>query len=250
MADLLPDYRLEGTGRPLVLVHGFGIPYNIWVNLIPLLRPHFKLVMIALPGIATSPMPARGQVYMKAAVEGIDEVRRSLGLEKWDVLGYSSGSRIAEAYVQSHAGQVCRAVFLCPLKLSIHKARALRFGLWLDRLMPALGAWILRGWRLKFLISWLGFNLVPDPRGYEWYDEISAVPVGVLRETLRATTREATRPFSVAVPSAMILGDRDLVPETPRAPGEHNYFVHGRHAAPLESAEEVANVIFSLNSDT
>jgi pimeloyl-ACP methyl ester carboxylesterase len=239
------NYRSEGEGRPLALIHGFGIPYNIWTNLIPLLSPHFRLVMIQLPGIGISPLPRPGQDYMAAAVEGIDQVRLALGIEKWDVLGYSSGSRIAESYIQSHRGQVCRAIFLCPLKLSVHKARALRFGLWIDQSLPALGNWILDGWRLRFLISWLGFNLKPDPLGEEWYAEIRAVPKATLRETLRAIMPVAARPFSVSVEHTMIWGDRDLVPETPRAADEHNYFVHGRHAAPMESAQEIAAILIS-----
>jgi pimeloyl-ACP methyl ester carboxylesterase len=239
------SYRLEGDGAPLLLVHGFGIPYNIWNNLVPLLRRHFRLVMIELPGIGASPMPPQGQDYLAAAIEGIDQVRRALGYEKWDVLGYSSGSRIAEAYVQSYAAQVCRAIFLCPLKITIHKARALRFGLRMDRSLPVLGEWILSGWRLRFLISWLGFNLKRDPRGDEWYAEISAVPKAALRETLRAMAPLAMRPFSVPVRYILIWGDKDLVPETPLAADEHNRFVHGRHAAPLESAQEIAAILVS-----
>ena len=52
------SYRVMGTGRPLVLIHGFAISYNIWRNLAPLLSRYFMIVMIELPGIGGSAMPA------------------------------------------------------------------------------------------------------------------------------------------------------------------------------------------------
>ncbi len=240
------NYRTEGNGSPLLLVHGFGISFNIWRQLIPLLRPHFRLVMIELPGIGRSPTPEVDGKYFAAAIEGIEGVRQVLEIEKWAVLGYSSGSRIAEAYVQRHAGHVSKAVFLCPLTIDVHKRGGLRLGLWLDQHAPAIGTWILSGWRLRFLISWLGFNLRRDPRSAAWYAEIGAAPVRVLKETIRAVASSASGSFSVPVPHAMIWGHRDLVPLAPRQPGEHDYFVRGRHAAPVESAEEIATVVIGF----
>ncbi len=191
-------------------------------------------------------MVPEGADYLEACVQGIEGLRRSLGIEMWAVLGYSTGSRIAEAYVRSDAEHVSRAIFLCPLAIDAYKRRLLRLGLWLDHRMPAFGTWVLRGWRLKFLISWLGFNLEHDPMRDQWYAEIGAVTVRVLKETIRAVATPAQGGFSVPVPYAMIWGDRDLVPLTPRSPGEHDYFVHGRHAAPAEAAEEIAKVVISF----
>lgn len=237
------SYRIVGDGPPLLLVHGFGISFNIWRQLVPLLSPHFRLVMIELPGIGGSPLPPVGQDYRAAAIDGIEQVRTGLGIEKWAVLGYSSGSRIAEAYVSADAAHVSRAIFLCPAMVGNHKSRGLRLGLWLDEHVPAFGTWILSGLRLKFLISLLGFNLRRDPRSAAWYAEIGAAPVRVLKDTLRAITSRASDDLSVPVPYVTIWGDRDLVPLRPPHPGEHDHFVHGRHAAPVESAEEIAAVV-------
>ena len=62
------SYRVEGNGPPLLLVHGFGISFNIWQQLAPLLRPHFRVVMIELPGIGASALPEDGTSYLRAAV--------------------------------------------------------------------------------------------------------------------------------------------------------------------------------------
>ncbi len=246
MPEQVLNYRVEGSGPPLLLVHGFGISFNIWGGLIPLLRQQFTLVVIELPGIGASEMAPEGQSYLQACIEALDTVRQHLGIQRWNVLGYSTGSRIAEAYVQAQAQHVCRAIFLCPLWIDPRKERALRLGLRLDDRWPRFGTWILSGWRLRFLISWLGFNLRSDPRSGEWYSEIGAVPVGVLKATIRATAAAAGKPFSMPGPYAMIWGDQDLVPMTPRWPSQHDYIVHGRHAAPVESSEEIARLIIQL----
>ena len=163
------------------------------------------------------------------------------------MLGYSSGSRIAEAYVQTYAAHVCHAIFLAPLLVNAYKVRGLRLAFRLEQSTPALGNWILSGWRLRFLISLLGFNLRPDPLGDEWYAEISSAPMRVLKETVWAMIPVAARPFSVPVPFVTIWGDRDLVPMKPRTRGVPSaYFVHGQHAAPVQAAEEVARTILSL----
>jgi pimeloyl-ACP methyl ester carboxylesterase len=242
------NFQVVGTGRPLVLIHGFGISFNIWMNLAPLLSQHFTLVMVELPGIGGSPMPEEGQNYLAAALEGIEAVREQLGIKKWDVLGYSSGSRIAEAYIQTYARHVACAVFVCPVEVYGLKPFAVHIGVTLDRSMPALGNWILSGWRLKFLISLLGFNLQPDPQCKEWYAQISAAPMRTLKETIRAVARAMEMPFSVPVPFALIWGDRDLVPTIPRRGGPRDYFVHGRHAALVDAAPEVARILLLMGN--
>ncbi len=249
MSETALNYRVEGEGPPLLLVHGFMISFNIWQTLLPLLRPHFRLVMPELPGIGASAPPGDEESLLSASVDGLEQIRRELGLERWSVLGYSTGSRIAEAYIQAHPANVCQAIFLCPLIIQANKARALKRALRLDQRVPAFGDWVLTGWRLKFLVSLLGFNLRPDPLSKEWYDEISSRPMKLRKATIRAAAERIDEPFSVQVPYAMIWGDRDLVPATPRKPGPQDHFVHGRHSAPAEAAQEIAPIVVSLLQD-
>ncbi len=246
MDDLRLNYRVEGSGPPLLLVHGFGISFNIWKDLAPILRPHFSLVMIQLPGIGDSPMPVDGSDYLGDSVEAIEGVRLALGIEKWNVLGYSTGSRIAEAYVQTHAAAVCELIFLCPLQIDSLKLLTLRFAFWMSRCLPASGTWVLQGWRLKFLISLFGFNLQRDPLAAEWYGEISAQPVSILKATVKLVIPVGRKAFSVPVPSSYIWGKSDIVPARPRRPGLRDHFVEANHAAPVLAAEEVGKAVMTI----
>src|SRR5437762_9418345 len=96
--DML-QYRLEGSGQPLLLIHGWGVTYTIWQDLAPLLTPHFELIMIELPGVGGSPQPDPGVPYYPACAEAIEELREALAIDQWTILAYSTGTRVAETYI-------------------------------------------------------------------------------------------------------------------------------------------------------
>ena len=112
------NYRVEGKGEPLLLVHGFGVSFNIWRNLLPLLCSRFTVVMIELPGIGESPIEMNDQSYLTASMEAIECLRSTLGFESWNILGYSTGSRIVEAYARAYASRVRG---LLPRSKSLHR---------------------------------------------------------------------------------------------------------------------------------
>ncbi len=240
------NYRVEGNGPPLLLVHGFGISFNIWRNLLPHLREHFTLVMVQLPGIGDSPAPLEDQPYIDSAVEGLEQVRRNLGYETLDILGYSVGSRLVEAYVQCHPGHVQQAIFLCPIQLDSSHLLGLRLGFKLNDMSPAVGSWFLHGWRLKFLLFWLGFSLRQNSLLSEWQAEMESLPVEILKDNLRASLAVGQQPFRVPVPAAYIWGDHDTVSAVPQLPGAEDYIVHSSHAAPMLAAKDVAWIIHSI----
>lgn len=250
------NYRIDGDGPPLLLLHGFGISFNIWTELAPRLRGHFKLVTVELPGIGLSPLPPLSGPYLAAAVDALDSLRDSLAIPRWSVIGYSSGSRVAEAYLQSHAERVERAVFLCPAQTAKWKSCGLRVASMVDARFPALGNWVLSGWRIRFLIQLLGFNLKRDPRVPAWFAEITSQPVDVLKATLRSLPDWGARPFEVPaeIPALLIWGREDLITATPTPAECHSaphcslrdVLIHATHAAPQTSAREVGEVVLSF----
>jgi len=245
MDELVLNTQIVGDGPPLLLVHGFGISFNIWKGLVPLLRPYFTLVMVELPGIGKSPISQPGRDYLCAATEALKQVRCDLGFDTWDVLGYSTGSRIAEAYVQIDAEHVRKAIFLCPLKVKNYKLLILRFGLLTGRIIPGFIPWVLNGWRLKLLIFIYGFSFHSNAYMNEWQAEIRSAPVQVLIETAKLVIPVGTRPFFVPVPFSLIWGDKDLVANRPRIPEKRDHFIHASHAAPILAPEEISDIIIN-----
>jgi len=240
------NYRMDGDGPPLLILHGFGISFNIWTNLTPLLRDHFTLVTVELPGIGLSPLPPGP--YPSAAVDALDSLRAHLAIPRWSILSYSSGTRVAEAYLQCHADRVARAVFLCPAQTASMKASGLRVVSSVDARWPALGNWVLSGWRLRFLIWLLGFNMQLDPRIPAWFDEISSQPVDVLKATLRSLPDFGAPPIVVPaqIPALFVWGSHDLITATPRRPSAHDLIIPATHAAPQTNPREVGDAVIQF----
>ena len=238
------SHHITGDGPPLLLVHGLGISFNIWNELRPLLRDHFTLVEVELPGIGACPLPPPTQPYLAAAVDALDSTRAALGIDRWRVLGYSTGSRVAEAYVCAYPQRVERVAFLCPALLPAVNAFAMRNAIALDRRFPVVGNWVLSGPRFRFLLRLLGFNLRRHELLPVWFDEITSQPMEALKESLRLLPAGGGAPFDIPdLPAQFIWGREDLISATPRRPSARDALIHANHSAPQTRAAEIAEVL-------
>jgi pimeloyl-ACP methyl ester carboxylesterase len=239
------NYRIEGRGPALLLLHGFGISFNIWNGLRPLLCDRFMLVEVELPGIGLSPLPPPSQPYLAAAVDALEALRDFLGFARWQVLSYSTGTRVAETYLQLHAERVERAVFLCPAHTAAVKALGLRLASVMDARLPVLGNWMLSGWRIRFLVHLLGFNLRRDPLVDAWTAEITSQPVNILKATLRSMPEGGVHPFKIpaSIPALFVWGQEDLITAMPRHLSARDVVIHADHSMPQARANDVANVL-------
>ncbi len=245
---LMLNYQIEGNGPALLLIHGFGISFNIWKELRPTLCEHFRLVTVELPGIGRSPPPPSTRPYLAEVVDELESLRVQLNIPCWSILGYSSGSRVAEAYLQTHTRRVEAAIFLCPAYVTRGKAIGLRIAIRVDAHLPAMGDWVLTNWRIRFLVRLLAFNLHRDPAVDQWVAEISSQPVDILKETLRSLPDGGARPFAFPdqIPVLFIWGSKDWITATPRKPSSWDVVIPADHSAPQTSASAVAESILSF----
>jgi pimeloyl-ACP methyl ester carboxylesterase len=61
-------YRVIGSGKPAVLIHGFGEDGEIWHNQVNYLKEKFKLIIPDLPG------SGRSEIIDDMSIEGMAEV--------------------------------------------------------------------------------------------------------------------------------------------------------------------------------
>jgi pimeloyl-ACP methyl ester carboxylesterase len=235
-------YRLEGSGPPLLLIHGWGVTYAIWQSLAPLLLPHFQLIMIELPGLGGSPNVSPHEPYYQVCADAIEEVRQSLNIEQWSVLAYSSGTRAAEAYVKKYPQSVSHAIFLCPTYILEIWALIVRL---LDVPHPQmLENWIFSDWRLHSLVRALGFNWQRNNWTSIWKNEISQQPIDILVRSLYEMPEQGRAPFFVpSMPTLFIWSGRDAISERPRHLGPHDVVIPANHSAPMLAAPYVAEVV-------
>jgi len=238
------SYRVVGSGPPLLLIHGMGVTYSIWENLIPQLSPYYKLIMVELLGHGSSPAIPDNVPYYAINADELDAVRHELKIERWDVLGYSLGAWAAREYAGCYPERVNHLVILCPALLSRANSANLRNLIWLDHHVPQVCNWLLRGWRLHGLVRLLGFSGRDHPYAAVWTREISAHPAPVIKRLLYDLPGAGRAEFVLPPGPALFLWARqDAISARPRHPRPYDRLIPGDHSAPMLSAEAVAHEV-------
>jgi pimeloyl-ACP methyl ester carboxylesterase len=106
-------YRVHpGNGPALLLVHGFLTGPGQWQANLDALAPHCTPVTVTLWGHAGAPSPEDPRAYRpEAYVAAFDDIRRSLGVARWFLLGYSLGAGLTLRYALEHPDRVVGHAF-------------------------------------------------------------------------------------------------------------------------------------------
>jgi 3-oxoadipate enol-lactonase len=98
-------YSVEGTGPPLILIHGIGASRHSWDGLIRHLKSDFRCVSYDLRGHGLSPSP-KPPYTLDDLVEDVEALRRELHIEKAHFAGHSLGGMIGPAYARRYPDRV------------------------------------------------------------------------------------------------------------------------------------------------
>jgi pimeloyl-ACP methyl ester carboxylesterase len=88
------NYEVNGTGKPVLLLHGWGCDVNIFKPISPYFESHFQTFRIDFPGFGKSPEPSKAWGN-DDYVEFTRQFIVALEIENPIVLGHSFGGRIA-----------------------------------------------------------------------------------------------------------------------------------------------------------
>lgn len=101
----------EGTGPPLLLLHGFTGSTESWAPLREAIVERVTTIAVDLPGHGRSTSPADPARYALARlVEDLTSVLDALSLERTSLLGYSLGGRAALRFALARPGRVSALV--------------------------------------------------------------------------------------------------------------------------------------------
>jgi pimeloyl-ACP methyl ester carboxylesterase len=90
------DFHREGSGPPLVLLHGIGHHWQAWRPVIELLAGAFDVIACDLPGFGRSdPLPPGVDPTIPAYVDALSRWLGELGLQRPHVAGNSMGGALA-----------------------------------------------------------------------------------------------------------------------------------------------------------
>lgn len=94
----------DGSGPPLVLLHGLGAHRGVWNPVTPLLRETREVFAFDIPGFGDSP-PLEGEATPERLAHAICAELQRLGVERYAVAGNSLGGWVAmEMALASGAG--------------------------------------------------------------------------------------------------------------------------------------------------
>src|SRR5262249_5415948 len=104
-------YSREGSGEPVILVHGVGLDAAIWQPQISALRGAYDVIAIDMLGHGGSSLPPT-DARLSDYAEQLLAVADALGLGKVHVIGHSMGALVALEFALSQAGRIHSLVAL------------------------------------------------------------------------------------------------------------------------------------------
>lgn len=93
---MMLNHHRQGTGEPLLLVHGIGSRWQMWTPILDALAAEHDVIAVDLPGFGASPMPPPGTPPGPASLTGLVETfLGEIGVRRPHVAGNSLGGLIA-----------------------------------------------------------------------------------------------------------------------------------------------------------
>src|SRR4051794_32284911 len=86
-------HERQGTGPPLILIHGLGATRRIWEPVVPALAAEREVLTVDLPGFGESgPLPAGTPATAGNLAASVHDLARELGIERAHLAGNSLGA--------------------------------------------------------------------------------------------------------------------------------------------------------------
>ncbi|MGB7873114.1 MAG: alpha/beta hydrolase, partial [Anaerolineales bacterium] len=98
-------YTRKGSGKPLVLVHGYPLDHTIWDEVVPLLKDDFDIILPDLRGFGQSEV-VESQYKIADMAADIAGLLDQLGIEKNVIAGHSMGGYVALAFAGAYPERV------------------------------------------------------------------------------------------------------------------------------------------------
>ncbi len=103
-------YRDEGSGYPVILLHGFSSSLQTWDGWVRNLTNRYRVIRLDLPGFGlTGPWKGHPPTT-ESSVRAVDQLTEYLKISNFALCGNSMGGRVAWEYTVAHPGKVSKLV--------------------------------------------------------------------------------------------------------------------------------------------
>ena len=110
--DATIDVLTEGSGDPIVLLHGFPLTREVWDAQAAQLAQRSRVIRPDLRGMGASSVP-EGPYLMETLAGDVAAVLDALGMERASIVGHSMGGYVAMAFCRMYAERVTRLALVC-----------------------------------------------------------------------------------------------------------------------------------------
>lgn len=101
MADALINFHRQGSGTPLVLVHGIAASWQCWKPILPALASRHDVIAIDLPGFGGSVDLGIEEPSLAHFAQSILDLLDHLGIDEFHVAGNSLGGAVSVELLRS-----------------------------------------------------------------------------------------------------------------------------------------------------
>lgn len=108
--NLKINYKEEGSGEPLVLLHGWKNDLEIWNPIAPFLN-NYRIIRLDLPGFGESDSPSEAWDVSDYA-EFLNKFLEKLDISKIILVGHSFGGRVAIKFSVLHPEKVFKLILV------------------------------------------------------------------------------------------------------------------------------------------
>jgi pimeloyl-ACP methyl ester carboxylesterase len=138
-------YLDEGSGPPLVLIHGLGGQmHNFTHSLLDRLKHNHRVIILDRPGCGYSTHPRKGSAALAAQAKIIAGFIEKLGLEQPLIVGHSLGGAIALMLALDHPEKIGGLALLAPATQAAKTVPPLFRGIYVrSKMMRRVVAWTL-----------------------------------------------------------------------------------------------------------
>jgi pimeloyl-ACP methyl ester carboxylesterase len=116
--------RKGGTGRPVVLVHGFGSSTHTWQKTLDALAARHQVYALDLKGFGLTAKPKDGQYHMEAYTRHLLGFLDVMKLDRPVLVGHSLGGAIVTRLALLHPDRVGALVLEDPIPVTLPRATA------------------------------------------------------------------------------------------------------------------------------
>jgi len=111
--DNMPvHYRINGTGPPLVLIHGTGASLHTWEKWTAILEKDFKVITLDMPAFGLTGPNETGKYSLEYYAQFLDNFLSKIGVDSCYMGGNSLGGAISWRYASMYPDKVKKLILI------------------------------------------------------------------------------------------------------------------------------------------